>query len=59
MHGQTGQYRQQRLKVITWAMEEELIQVNPMANVKKPKLPNRTVKGLEPEIMKTVKLTLS
>jgi len=40
-------------------MEEELIQVNPMANVKKPKLPNRTVKGLEPEIIKTLLNTFS
>jgi len=38
----------------TWAMEEQLIEHNPMANVKKPKLPNRTVKGLEPEIIKTL-----
>jgi site-specific recombinase XerD len=35
-------------------MEEELIQVNPMANVKKPKLPNKIVKGLESEIIITL-----
>jgi len=40
--------------LFTWAMEEELIQVNPMANVKKPKLPNKIVKGLESEIIITL-----
>jgi hypothetical protein len=38
--------------LFSWAMGEELIEHNPMANVKKPKLPNRTVKGLEPKIIK-------
>ena len=32
-------------------MEEELIETNPMANVKKPQLPHKTVKGLEPDII--------
>jgi len=35
--------------LFTWSMEEELIETNPMANVKKPQLPHKTVKGLEPE----------
>ena len=45
--------------LFTWAMEEGLIEHNPMANVKKPKLPNRTVKGLEPDIMKTLMNTFN
>ena len=40
-------------------MEEGLIEHNSMANVKKPKLPNRTVKGLEPDIMKTLMNTFN
>ena len=45
--------------MFTWAMEEGLIEHNSMANVKKPKLPNRTVKGLEPDIMKTLMNTFN
>ena len=45
--------------LFTWAMEEGLIEHNSMANVKKPKLPNRTVKGLEPDIMKTLMNTFN
>ena len=37
--------------LFTWSMEEELIETNPMANVKKPQLPHKTVKGLEPDII--------
>jgi hypothetical protein len=37
--------------LFTWSMEEELIESNPMANVKKPQLPHKTVKGLESEII--------
>lgn len=33
-------------------MEEGLIEHNPMANVKKLKLPNRTVKGLDTEVVR-------
>ena len=40
--------------LFTWAMEEQLITANPMATVKKPKLPNKSVKGLEPEIIRTL-----
>lgn len=38
--------------LFTWAMGEGLIEHNPMANVKKPKLPNRTVKGLDTEVVR-------
>ncbi|MGD0856038.1 MAG: tyrosine-type recombinase/integrase, partial [Dehalococcoidia bacterium] len=38
--------------LFTWAMEEGLIEHNPMTNVKKPKLPNRTVKGLDTEVVR-------
>ncbi|MFC1952130.1 tyrosine-type recombinase/integrase [Chloroflexota bacterium] len=37
--------------LFTWSIEEELIEVNPMANVKKPQLPHKTVKGLEADII--------
>jgi site-specific recombinase XerD len=40
--------------LFTWAMEEQLITSNPMATVKKPKLPNKSVKGCEPEVIKTL-----
>jgi site-specific recombinase XerD len=38
--------------LFTWAMEEQLITSNPAATVKKPKLPNKSVKGCEPETIK-------
>ncbi len=37
--------------LFTWAIREGLIEVNPIATVNKPKLPHRTVKGLQPEVM--------
>ena len=37
--------------LFNWAMREELIETNPMATVKKPKLPFKTVKGLQPEVL--------
>jgi site-specific recombinase XerD len=38
--------------LFTWAIEEQLIMSNPMATVKKPKLPSKSVKGCEPETIK-------
>jgi site-specific recombinase XerD len=38
--------------LFTWAVEEQLIASNPIATVKKPKLPHKSVKGFEPETMK-------
>ena len=38
--------------LFTWALEEQLITANPMATVKKPKLPHKSVKGCEPETIK-------
>ncbi len=38
--------------LFTWALEEQLITSNPMATVKKPKLPNKSVKGCETETIK-------
>jgi len=40
--------------LFTWALEEQLITSNPMATVKKPKLPHKSVKGFEPETIKTL-----
>jgi site-specific recombinase XerD len=37
--------------LFNWAMREELIDTNPVATVKKPKLPLKTVKGLESEVL--------
>ena len=37
--------------LFTWSIEGELIETNPMAHVKKPQLPHKTVKGLEPDII--------
>jgi site-specific recombinase XerD len=38
--------------LFTWAMEEQLIRSNPIATVKKPRLPNKSVKGCETETIK-------
>ena len=38
--------------LFTWAMEEELIDVNPMATVKKPKLQHKAINGLDKEVIR-------
>jgi len=37
-----------------WSMEEGLIEVNPMATIKKPKVPRKIVKGLEADKIHTL-----
>jgi site-specific recombinase XerD len=37
--------------LFNWAMREELIETNPVTTVRKPKLPHKTVKGLEAEVL--------
>ena len=40
--------------LFNWAVREELIEASPMATVKKPKLPHKTIKGLEQDVMQQI-----